>query len=869
MRKYYLFNWRQILLLTLFMPMLMYGQEDTSRKVKLFTSSAEEILKLKKEEEAELQVVTASRIKENLRDAPASITVITREDIERYGYRNLAELLARVPEVYTHYTGNNFDTDFRGFFTNNTRRNVLFLVNGHRINERFHFGDFYADVIGDLNNVERVEILRGPGGALYGSVAVQGVVNIITRNAEPQFLNRDNRIKLYSSVIFEEMGRNSLVQRYSTGVMFGISEKSNLSFTFYHFSGGLEYNTQTGSKPNPWQSSFTRKGAGIADIIYRNQVYWNVPNDGSFNGGYDFPNFDVRYNSEYFAVGAFMHSRAVSWVQPKDNVTFNHPDNDRQWSHGAAYLELKPITKWGISARVSFNLSTNREIQDFSLTDRNPNNGQTLASNALNTILNPFSAGNANRFLLIDGQFVRYNTLINASLLNDSTLAFNGGGLRTNYAGVTKSWGGEFQMMPVKNEKINLSLGGNIEVADYKNIQWITARNNKFLFYRPSGGISDNGWYYGLWLQSIYTPIPQLTITAGIRYDYQFINDAFRNLGNQLVYTLNANTGEYTPIQARNKIDQNFTPRAVVNYRFSENTNIRAIFARAFRAVPPQEIIRLPLDIEARSEITDNYELIFSHNFNKKRSNISFNTFYLQNNRLYQFNPALQAFNAGSAWNNTGFTISAFHRQDRTDIWASATYYILRRPSDAFAFMRDYKNPREGTGILGSIGSGGVAPVYDPLPNMLLPLDSPDLMIKGGVSHIFKKGTTLGLESYFNGRILMLTPANNNQGEARPEAIIVQGNQVVVNPDANPNNFTKYNVPASIYFNLYFRQNFEELLHVKGLFMELKINNLFNSPVWNVLNSDAQGWNSAIFYKPNQLPDFGRRFMFSINYVIQ
>jgi outer membrane receptor protein involved in Fe transport len=859
-----------VLMLTGIVSVSMLNAQTDSSRIKLFTSSAEEILQLKKDVEAEIQVVTASRIKENLSDAPASITVITREDIERYGYRNLAELLARIPEVYTHYTGNNFDTDFRGFFTNNTRRNVLFLINGHRINERFHFGDFYADVIGDLNNVERIEVLRGPGGALYGSVAVQGVVNIITRNADPVFLNRDNRIKLYTSAIFEELGRNSIVQRFSTGLTFGISEKSNLSLTLYRFSGGLEYDTKTGHTQRPWQSSFTKKGAGLADIIYRNQVYWDVPNDGSFNGGYDFPNFDVRFNSEYFSVGAFMHSRAVSWVQPKDNVTFNHPDNDRQWSHGAAYLELKPITKWGITARISYNLSTNREIQDFSLTDRNPTNGQTLANTALTTFLNPFTGANANRFLLIDGNFVRYNTLLDANIvLKDSTLAYNGGGLRINYAGITKSWGGEFQMMPFKNEKVNVSLGGNIEIADYKNIQWISARNNMFLFYRHSGGISDNGWYYGLWLQTIYTPIPKLTITAGVRYDYQFIQDAYRNFGNQVVYTFNANTGEYSPIRAQNKVDQNITPRAVVNYRFTENTNVRAIFARAFRAVPPQEIIRLPLDIEAKSEITDNYELIVSHSFNKKKSNASFNAFYLQNNRLYQFNPALQAFNAGSAWSNIGFTLSAYHRLEDTDFWGAATYYILRRPSDAFAFMRDYKNPREGTGILGTVGSGGVAPIYDPLPNMLLPLDSPDLMIKGGASHIFKKGTTIGLEGYFNGRILMLAPANNNLGEARPEAIIVQGNQVIENPNANPNNYTKHNVPASLYFNLYFRQNFAKLLNINGLFMELKINNVLNSPVWNVLNSDAQGWNSAIYHKPNQLPDFGRRFMISFNYTIQ
>jgi len=112
------------LIIFLFIPAILVAQD--SSRIKLFSSSVEEVLKLKKDEEREIQVVTASRLKENLSDAPASITVITREEIERYGYRNLAELLARVPEVYTHYTGNNYDTDFRGFFTNNTRRNVLF-----------------------------------------------------------------------------------------------------------------------------------------------------------------------------------------------------------------------------------------------------------------------------------------------------------------------------------------------------------------------------------------------------------------------------------------------------------------------------------------------------------------------------------------------------------------------------------------------------------------------------------------------------------------------------------------------------------------------------------------------------------------------
>ncbi|MCS6820277.1 MAG: TonB-dependent receptor [Microscillaceae bacterium] len=831
-----------------------------------YIPSVEEVLKQERQTDEEIKVTTASRLKENLSDAPASITVITREDIERHGYRNLAELLARVPEVYTHFTGNNFDTDFRGFFTNNTRRNVLFLYNGHRLNERFHFGDFYADVIGDLNNVERVEIIRGPGGALYGSVAVQGVVNIITKNAEPRFENSEQKVRLFQSVVVEELGRNSLVQRNTFGFVMRFSKNTNLSINAYQVSGGLLFDTKTGNTVRPWQSQFTRQdGAGMARMQMRNQLYTYVPNDGSFRGGITFPSFDVRLNTRYFSAGAFMHSRAVTWVHPKENHTFNYPSNDRQWSFGAAYAELKPITKMQISGRISYNLSTNREISDMSSNDFFPNTTLSLAQNAYRNFYT--GAGNLNRYLRRGEDFVQYVPSLDLSKFADSTLNRNGGGLNSNYAGVTKSFGAEFQLLPYQNEKITITAGGNLEIADYKNIQWVSTRQGQYIAHRPSGGITDYGWYYGLWVQAIYTPFPKLTLTAGLRYDYQMIENVYRNIANEVIYTFNAQTNVFTPFQVRNKFDENFTPRFALNYRFSENTNIRLIYAQAFRAVPPQEVIRLPFGTPARSEITRNYELIVKQYFAKKRGSITFNAFHLENNRLYQFNPATQSFNAGSAWRNTGITLAAQHQllDNKLLIWANGSYFFIRRPSDAFAFMRDWKNPRPGTGIVGTIGSGGVAPIYDPLPNQYLPLDSPQHLFKAGISYAASKGFTIGIEQYWNGEIQTLAPANNNVGDLNPAILIVQGNQVIENTQLNPNNYTIHRVPASQYFNLYLRQS-GRMVGIKNIFVELKVNNLFNTTVWNVLNADAQSWNSNLYYKPNQIPDFGRRYLVSLNY---
>lgn len=842
-------------------------QAQTTDTTTTFESSVKELLKLPVSEVTDIQVITASRVAEKLSDAPASMTVITRADIDRYGYRNLAEALARVPEVYSHYTGNNVDTDFRGFFTNNTRRNVLFMINGHRVNDRFHFGDFYADVIGDLHNVERIEIIRGPGGALYGNVAVLGVVNIITRNALNSNTSKNGgKTNAYGSVVFEELGRNSLQQRYALGIFTRISEKITFSIDIYKYSGNLLYDTKTQNSKQVWNSTQAQYGAGMANIITRNELYLtDVDPKGGFKTAFDIPNFDFRLNVSDFSIGGFAHSKTVSWVQPKDNSTFNHPVNDRHWATAAFFAEWHPtkkLAKLDLIARLSYNINTNREISDFSTADRNPANNVSLYNTQ---IAYPFGGANDNRFLKDEnGKFYRYTSRVNRRLFSDSAVNVRGGGMYAQYAGIDKSVGFELQLTPYKSEKLTISTGGNVEIADYQNIQWFSYRDLSYVSARPGGGISDNGWYGGLWLQAIYKPTAKLSFTAGLRYDYQFISDVHRNLEGNLVYRVLGAKNDTVAWQIKNVVAQNFTPRIAGNYRFSDKFNMRLIYAQAFRAVPPQEVIRLPDGADYQSEKTQNLEMILS--YKAKNWNIDFNTFYLENNVLYQFAPTTVSFNAGSSWNNSGATISVQHFGKNIDFWANSTYYFaLNRPTDAFGFMRDWKNPRVGTGVVGTIGSGGIAPIYDPLPNSYKPLDSPTFLLKGGAAYRFNFGTSFGLEGYFNGSITAIFAANNNVGEANPASLIQQGNQIIVNPNINPNNFTEYKVPASFYTNLSIRHDFAPV-GFKGLSINLKVINLFSSDVWNLLNADAQAWNSNIYTKPNQLPDFGRRFMFSLNY---
>lgn len=128
-------------------------------------------------------VTAASRYAQDVAEAPASINLITREEIRRMGYRSLVEVLTSARGIYASNDRNYTYLGLRGFArTGNYNTRVLLLVDGHRINEPI------SDYVGlaleapvALEDVERVEIIRGPGSSLYGTNAVLGVINIVTR----------------------------------------------------------------------------------------------------------------------------------------------------------------------------------------------------------------------------------------------------------------------------------------------------------------------------------------------------------------------------------------------------------------------------------------------------------------------------------------------------------------------------------------------------------------------------------------------------------------------------------------------------------------------------------------------------------------
>src|SRR5947208_13903111 len=127
-------------------------------------------------------VEAASKYKQKVTEAPSSVTIVTADEVKRYGHRTLADILQSAPGLYVTYDRNYSFLGVRGFNLGDYNNRVLLLVDGHRLNNSLSDSAFIGTEFPlDVDLIERVEIIRGPGSSLYGNNAFFGVINVITR----------------------------------------------------------------------------------------------------------------------------------------------------------------------------------------------------------------------------------------------------------------------------------------------------------------------------------------------------------------------------------------------------------------------------------------------------------------------------------------------------------------------------------------------------------------------------------------------------------------------------------------------------------------------------------------------------------------
>jgi len=133
----------------------------------------------------DIEITSVSKKPESRFNAPAAVHVITEEEIRRSGMRSIPEVLRMVPGVQVaHIDASKWNVSVRGFEGNRFSNKLLVLIDGRSVYTPLFSGVFWnvQDVL--MENIARIEIIRGPGATIWGANAVNGVINIITKSAK-------------------------------------------------------------------------------------------------------------------------------------------------------------------------------------------------------------------------------------------------------------------------------------------------------------------------------------------------------------------------------------------------------------------------------------------------------------------------------------------------------------------------------------------------------------------------------------------------------------------------------------------------------------------------------------------------------------
>jgi outer membrane receptor for ferrienterochelin and colicins len=284
-------------------------------------------------------VYGASGFKQKVTEAPASVTIITSDEIQKYGYRTLADILRNVRGFYVSYDRNYSYLGVRGYgLPGDYNSRIALLIDGHRLNDNI----YDAALIGtefpiDVDLIDRVEVIRGPNSSLYVASAFLGVINIITKRGQ-DLQNVSVAASVASYGTYE--GRVSYGNKFSNGL------ELLLSGSFYDSHGQDRLFFQAFDSP-----------------ATNNGIAMNADGD-------EFQQFFANASWGGFTLHAVYGSRDKVIPTASFGTVFNVTGTHTIDSRG--YLELQYARKlgggWSLNNRIYYDQSNNNGtyIYDFS-----------------------------------------------------------------------------------------------------------------------------------------------------------------------------------------------------------------------------------------------------------------------------------------------------------------------------------------------------------------------------------------------------------------------------------------------------------------------------------------------------------------------
>lgn len=213
------------------------------------------------------QVQAASRVAEAVEDAPSSVTIIPREELLAFGYPTIADALRGVRGMYVWNDRTYASIGARGLGQLGSYSNrELVLADGHPTNDDW-VGSAYVGFDGrtDLADVERIEVVRGPGSVLYGTNAFSGVVNLVTRYREEK-----PGVEVGVSAVDASVGRGRVRAQANLGKDAGIWT----SVSGAHGGGRDFYFPELNTAPTPGADGHSRNADGFDAGTIMGRAWW-------------------------------------------------------------------------------------------------------------------------------------------------------------------------------------------------------------------------------------------------------------------------------------------------------------------------------------------------------------------------------------------------------------------------------------------------------------------------------------------------------------------------------------------------------------------------------------------------------------------
>jgi outer membrane receptor protein involved in Fe transport len=395
-------------------------------------------------------VVTATLREQSTLDAPASIQVVTSADIRSRGYRNIKQIMNDVPGFNDVSDTNEEVVAVRGVFTSTTNK-VLTLVNGHRMNDLM-LGRYNADQFLGVDSIERIEFIRGPASALYGSGALVGIVNIITKKGADLSAGQ---VKLQAGVYGQEASASWGRQLVGYDVFFNftyldqegqtLDQGSELD-AFRRTINGVDTGERAPGKV--YIGRYRQNMSGLftlrsesSSLALRAAHFRRATPRGSNGAFYD---YEMETLKPAYTENDFFGDYQYNWNIGKNKITFNPS------IHFFSYYEQSFIT-WGVN--------------------RVGGNGQRSGTM---------------------GEYTNYQMKLNYERQVHDTLNIIGGvdGLMARF----------YRSDAITSQTPSL-MGNNI-------------------LLRPMSYTAPGNWFLGgAFAQAVFTPVQQVAITAGARFD--------------------------------------------------------------------------------------------------------------------------------------------------------------------------------------------------------------------------------------------------------------------------------------------------------------------------------------------------------------